>query len=383
LNDELKAIPQYENADRNGRVMLSSVFNYKWNAKHSGRFGGYVNAFAYDTRELLIDSVSDELKYSINARGNTYTWQAFAQMKYRASNKTTILYGAHALALALNRSLSVEPRVSIRQKINQSSTVSMGYGLHSQIQPMGMYFAQDPLTGKRINQSLKLSKSHHFVIAYDRLLNEFLHVKMEAYYQHLFDIPMAVNASSSLAAFNVVENYITEEMANTGIGRNKGIEVTLEQFTHRDMYFLLSLSLYDAKYKATDGVWRNTRFNANSSASFTAGKEMDWNRRGKNRVVGFNLRVLFNDGMRTTPIDAVASAQQQSTVVHEDQLFTTKAKEYFRIDTRVSIRRNFAKATTTLALDIQNTSNYDPTTQKVEVAYQVPLIPVLSYKVEF
>jgi hypothetical protein len=229
------------------------------------------------------------------------------------------------------------------------------------------------------------------VLGYDRMLNPFLHLKLETYYQHLYNIPVAVSPTSAFAAFNVVESYITSPMDNGGLGKNYGVELTFEQYTHRNMYFLLSASLYDSRYRANDGVWRNTRFNANRSATFTAGKEIPWNRNSKKRVVGLNLRVIYNDGMRTTPIDIEASRREQTTIIKEKLLYTTKAKEYFRTDIRLSVRRDYAKTTTTLALDVQNASNhrneygsyFDPTTGQVEVAYQVPLIPILSYKVEF
>lgn len=391
LNDSLVLKRNYEDGDRNGRVTLSSVLNYKWNAKHSGRFGTYLNNYQFNFKELALDTASQNMKYRLNAKGATETAQVFAQMKYRMSERSTFLYGVHGLYLALNGSYSIEPRLAFKTKVNQFSTLSIGYGMHSQMQPLGMYFALNEKTGKKVNSELDFSRAHHFVVGYDRMLNEFIHVKTEVYYQHLYSIPVAAEKSSAFAAFNVVDTYITRPMDNGGIGRNYGFELTLEQYTHNGMYFLLSGSLYDSKYKANDGVWRNTRFNANQSVTFTAGKEYPWNRKDKKRVVGINLRVMYNDGMRTTPIDFAASRDQQTTVLKEDLLYTTKAKAYFRIDARVSVRRDFKRMTSTLALDVQNATNhknefgqyFDPTTSSIQVAYQVPLLPILSYKVQF
>ena len=74
-----------------------------------------------------------------------------------------------------------------------------------------------------------------------------------------------------------------------------------------------------------------------------------------------------------------------------DEGFESQNPYYFRADVRISIKRNYKKATTTLALDIQNVSNrknvggqyFDITTKDIKYWYQAPLIPILSYKVEF
>jgi hypothetical protein len=391
LSDDLDLIREYQDSDNNQKYTLSSILNYKWNARHSGRFGAYLNVQEFQFKEIFLDTADQIMKQRLNASGSTETAQIFAQLKYRVNEQLSLLYGVHALYLGLNGSHSVEPRVALKYKVDAKGTLSLGYGKHSQIQPIGMYFALDERTGKRVNESLDLSRAHHLVLAYDRLIKSYMHVKAEVYFQHLYRIPVDIDPTSAFAAFNVVESYITRAMDNGGIGRNYGLELTVERYTHNNFYFLFSASLYDSRYKANDGVWRNTRFNANRSATLTTGKEYNWNRRGKARVVGCNLRLLYNDGMRTTPIDVVASKEQQTTVVKEDLLFTTKAKEYFRIDARVSVRRDYKKVTTTVALDIQNATNhknehgsyYDPTTDQIEVSYQVPLIPILSYKVEF
>jgi hypothetical protein len=391
LSDELQLVREYQDSDNNHKYTLSSILNYKWNARHSGRYGVYLNKHAFQFKEVFLDTADQIMRQRLNAKGATETAQIFAQMKYRINEQMTLLYGVHALYLRFNGSHSVEPRVAIKYKVDPKASLSLGYGKHSQIQPIGMYFALNESTGKKVNETLDLSRAHHLVLAYDRLIKSYMHVKAEVYFQHLYSIPVDIDPTSAFAAFNVVESYITRAMDNGGLGRNYGLELTVERYTHNNFYYLFSASLYDSRYKANDGVWRNTRFNANRSATLTAGKEYNWNRRGKARVVGCNFRLLYNDGMRTTPIDVAASKEQQTTVVKEDLLFTTKAKEYFRIDVRVSVRRDYKKVTTTVALDIQNATNhkneqgsyYDPTTDQIEVAYQVPLIPILSYKVEF
>jgi hypothetical protein len=235
-----------------------------------------------------------------------------------------------------------------------------------------------------------LNKAQHFVLAFDRALNEHLRVKAETYYQHLYNIPVKNDVTSSLAVSNNEDGYITDPLVNKGVGRNYGLELTLEQFMHHDLYFLLSSSLYDSKYKALDNVWRNSRYNGNYAFSFTAGKEFKSAGR-KNRVFGVNIRTLSSGGFRTTPIDIARSIEEGETKRIESLAYTQQMPGYFRTDLRFSVKRNRLKSTSTLALDIQNVTNrqnlggqyFDAQSGEIKKWYQLPMLPVLSYKVEF
>ena len=108
-------------------------------------------------------------------------------------------------------------------------------------------------------------------------------------------------------------------------------------------------------------------------------------------MLGLNIRTLYNGGFRTTPINVEASVEKGETIYYEDQAYTEQVPAYFRSDLRISLKRNKANSTHTLALDIQNVSNrkniygsyFEPLTGEVKTSYQTPLIPILSYKIEF
>ena len=103
------------------------------------------------------------------------------------------------------------------------------------------------------------------------------------------------------------------------------------------------------------------------------------------------MRTFYSGGLRTTPIDYAKSMQVGQTKYIESEAYTQQVSSYFRTDIRFSVKRNRAKTTTTLALDLQNVTNqkniygnyFDPQSGKVKTAYQFPLLPVLSYKIEF
>jgi hypothetical protein len=383
---------QYRERHANNKLTFSSVLNHKFNARHSIRSGVYFNEYYYNLSQRNRNS-EKIMEEQLNAHGDASTVQLFSQWNFRMNEKLTFNSGVHYLCLNSNQTYSLEPRASVKYNVNEQQSISFGYGMHSQMQPMGIYHAQSlQPDGTYItpNANLKLNKAQHFVLAFDRALNQHLRVKAETYYQHLYNIPVKNDVTSSLAVSNNEDGYITDPLVNKGVGRNYGLELTLEQFMHNDLYFLLSTSLYDSKYKALDNIWRNSRYNGNYAISFTAGKEFKSASR-KNRVFGINIRTLSSGGFRTTPIDIDRSIEDGETKRIESLAYTQQMPGYFRTDLRFSVKKNRLKSTSTLALDIQNVTNrqnlggqyFDAQSGEIKKWYQLPLLPVLSYKVEF
>jgi hypothetical protein len=375
-----------ENRFINKKITLSSVASHKVNARLHMRSGMYLNHLRYNMFQQDEIEQTGEYERTIGAEGSTQSVQLFSQWNYRAGSRWVLNGGLHYYRLLLNQSQSLEPRASVQYELTESQTLSLGYGLHSQMQPLGTYFVTH--SALQTNRQLDLTRSHHLVAGYDRALSPHLRVKLETYFQHLFDIPVGTAPGSTFALINSEWGFATEPLANEGIGRNYGAELTLEQFTHKNVYFLLSTSLYQSEYKALDDIWRSTRFNGRYSVAFTAGKDF----MGSNhRTYGVNFRTLWMGGLRETPIDVEQSMEKGETVRHEHLAFTQKVPDYFRTDLRLSMQRNREKSTHTLALDVQNTTNhqnifgryFDPKEGKVKNWYQMPLLPILSYKVEF
>jgi outer membrane receptor protein involved in Fe transport len=135
-------------------------------------------------------------------------------------------------------------------------------------------------------------------------------------------------------------------------------------------------------------VWRNTRFNGKHAISFTAGKEFN---RKKNRVLGLNIRTIYTGGFWTTPIDEAKSIETGETQYIESLAYTEQLPDYFRTDFRISLKRNRPHSTTILSLDIQNVTNrknlggqyFDAKSGEIKKWYMLPLLPILSYKIEF
>lgn len=390
LDQEYKPQLRYSEDYLQTRLTSTSTFTTKFNSRHSLRAGVIMNHIGFDLSQKYRDTPLEEFTTILDAKDQMITLQGFSQWQFKVTEKITLNAGVHSLSVLINNTNSIEPRTSIRYELNEKQNVSLAYGLHSQAQPTGIYFVTPGNSTESPNKDLGLSRSHHLVAGYDRMLGKNLHVKTEAYYQSLFDIPVSSDTNSTLAIINNQYGFITDSLVNEGTGRNYGLELTLEKFLSQGYYFLLSGSLYQSEYRALDGVWRNTRFNGNYASSFTAGKEIKIGKE-KKRILGINLKVLYAGGLRHTPIDETASRAVGFGVYQEDKAFTLKNADYMRADLRFSLKRNRQKTTSIISLDIQNATNrknvggqyYDKDKKEVQTWYQAPLIPILSYRLEF
>jgi hypothetical protein len=394
LSSDFNPYPTYNEKFGQTKYTLSSTLTYKFNSRHSIRTGAIVNQLFYGLNQKYLNDSTNLFVTQLNSKGKTQTIQAFGQWNYRITEKLTLNTGMHFLLLTLNNTYSVEPRASLKYAINNRQSVTLGYGLHSQIQPIGVYFADFELpNGNRYrpNEKLGLSKAQHLVVGYDRMLTENLHIKVEGYYQHLYNLPVSSNPNSTFCLVNNQYGFVIDTLVNKGKGRNMGAEVTFEQFLNKGFYFLLSSSVYNSMYKAQDNVWRNTRYNGNYNFSLTAGKEFTLSEKRKKRIIGINIKTLYAGGLRNTPVNVAESIARGEAVYYQDQAYTQKNKDYYRIDVRFSLKRNYKKLTSTVALDIQNVTNrqnvggtyFDVAKGSVKTWYQTPLIPILSYRLEF
>lgn len=392
-NDLSTMIKDYEEKFLQSKFTLSSVYTRKFNSRNNIRTGIILNQLNYRmTQKDQVDT--NVLITRILEKGNTQTANAFFQWNHKFTDKLTTNIGAHYFQLALNNTWSLEPRASVKYDINPKHNISMGYGLHSQLQPLGIYFSrQQQSDGSSVqpNKNLELSKAHHIVLGYDWNITSFSHIKTEVYYQHLFNVAISKDKNNTFSVLNVYNGYNTEPLNNNGLGRNYGVELTYERFMHKNLYYLLAASLYNSEYRASNGNWYSTRYNTNQAITLTIGKEWTLSEKRKGRVIGFNIKSMYMGGWRTTPIDIDKSKQKGETVYVTSRSFELQNPYYYRLDLRVSLKRNYKHLTSTLALDLQNATNrknvggeyFDLNTNTIKYWYQAPLIPILSYRIEF
>lgn len=386
----------YTNASGQGKNSLGLIFNHKFNSRHLLKAGGYFDRLFFNLDEKFWSRRTQSYFQQADYSGATYLLQPFVHWQFKYSKKLSFNSGLHYQHFLLNSSVSVEPRLGIKWETGRH-TLSLGYGRHSQLPPTNMFFAQteaDPNASG--NQDLGFLKSDHFVLGYDFGLNPFSRIKLEVYYQHLSDIPIDAD-KSSYSVLNQGANFyfdFPDFLVNEGGGSNYGIEFTLERFLERGFYYLVTASLFESKYTASDGNTYNTAFNGNYNFTSLAGYENDlFKGRNKGAQLTFtsNARFTLNGGQRYTPFDLELSKLAGTGVLDATQTFESKFEDYWRIDTRFGIKRNGNRVTHELAIELQNltgrknvfTVQYNPDTEEVEELYQLGFLPLLQYRLYF
>jgi hypothetical protein len=234
-------------------------------------------------------------------------------------------------------------------------------------------------------------RAHHAGFSINQIFPGNIRLRLEPYLQYLFDVPSATSPESTYSLINESSSFEQEEMANIGEGLNYGVEVTFEKFFSNNIFFLLSGALYDSRFRMNNGgpdVWYDTRWNSNFNTALTAGKEWALQR---NRILELGSRVLYSGGARFTHIDSRRSKIECRAVFDDELAFTDQIKNFFRMDLRVSLRKNNPSHTWKLSLDIQNLTNYqnptrpayDTWSNEVTFGFNTSIIPVISYTIDF
>ncbi|WP_353721670.1 carboxypeptidase-like regulatory domain-containing protein [Dyadobacter sp. 676] len=386
----------YQQKFVNQALRLSSLYNYKLNARNTVRLGVIINHLDFD----LFDKDNEDGPYEINVNrnGNTQLFQAYAQWKSRLTPTVTLNAGLHGMLLALNNRSSVEPRLGLRWAVAPRSTVSFGAGLHSKTESISTYFAQVKVSDDKtdlLNKSLKLTKSAHLVAGYEFRPSASWRILAETYYQHHYNIPIGpANTTTPYllhnSQLNEISGFVSDSLTSDGKGRSYGLELTVEKSLTAGIYLMSTTSLYQSKYTGRDGIERDSRFNGKYVQNFLAGKE--W-RVGKNKtnIFAANIKLLAAGGNRTTPVDLKKSREKGRTERDWSRSYSEQLPAYFRTDLRVSYTKNKKRTTSTISLDLQNATNrlnalesyYNKREDRVKVVTQTGLLPVLNYRLEF
>ena len=397
-NDELGTNGEFY-LDDEGKIAkvtgrVATTLNHKFDAQNKIRVGAIYSHHAYDMDLSYFNEELDRRQTELKQKGDAGVMQAFASWQLRPTEDITITSGFHFLHFNLNNAQSIEPRVGLRWKLDSRNVITAGFGMHSKVESLTNYFAEryrPDGTSYQPNLDLGLQKARHYVLGFEHNFNPNLYFKTELYYQELYDLPVEYDVNSSFSLVNSSEWFTDRILVNEGTGANYGIEMTLERFFDRGFFYMLTASLYDSKYTALDGVQRDTRYNGQYVGNVLFGKEMPYGKAEKNRTLSINARVSLIGGKRYTPIDLEASIAEGGQVRDDSKIFGAKGDDVFLANLAVSFRRERANSTHELKFDVQNATNnqavvreyYDSEEQKIVNSTQLPLLPVISYRIAF
>ena len=372
--------------NRSNDISFQSFVNKRFSPLHRNQTGFKMRLMNYDIN--LKEAITNGIE-PVELVSNS-GWSQLISLYSNSSITThnfTVNLGVSGQYFALNKELFVEPRLGLSYMISQKHSLSIGYGLHSRMEPLQTYFVHTS-PDQQGNKNLGLARAHHFVLAYDRDLTDKLHLKIEPYFQHLFNVPMVAGTNTSILN-NQQDWFVTDNYINDGVGQNYGVDLTLEQYIDNGFYYLVSGSIFQSKFKNTN-EWYNTRYNKNFLANLLIGKEFRIGK-SKQNLLSFNTRISYQGGDRYSRIDDQTSSQLQEVIFDDSIPFSEQVDPTLLSSFTVNYEWYRSKTTHKLSLKVINATGfkeygghvYNIINQQAEEFREAIIIPNISYKIMF
>lgn len=371
-------------------ITYSTLVNRKFSKKFSMGGGGIARVIFNSIDAFRIDEDGDTDRDSLDFFGNLI--QGFVQAQYNPTNNLRIAGGVYSQVFLFNNSYSIEPRLSLRWYFLPRHSLYVSGGMHSQTLPIEVYAHKDDEDEEELN--LDFMRSVHALLGYQFVVSEAWRIKVDAYYQHHYKIPISPDQGNfsllqygSLFPFAHVDSFLS-----IGTGRNYGVELSIEKLFDKGYYILFNAAYNKATTRGFDGVHRPSPFAPLYVLRLAAGKEF---KIGKNKVNRFSIDLKANhyNFRNTLSVNEQASAQYSTTIYHTDNGYIEKLPPYFRLDLRLAFIFNSQKANIThrLAFDFLNVTNqknvlgyyYNTVNQATTPYYNFPVYLDILYQFRF
>jgi hypothetical protein len=372
-------------------------FKHKFGMRHSNITGLSYNTTAHDWRAEKYSFNQNRQLVLMDGSGRSNLFQAYTQSKFSLTDKFEILAGVHFLHYDVTNQHTIEPRVSLNYQLNSKHSLSLSSGMHSQVENYATYLYEETNTmGETVfpNKNLGLAKAIHYIIGYKGKVFTNHRLRIEAYYQQLYNVLVDSFAFSTI---NLEELSDLRALTNGGTGQNYGIDVGFERYTDNGLYYIFNASFWRSYYTGGDGIQRSSAFDNKFNLRFIVGKEYKLRasatKKGVDRFRAFSWNESFNvlGGQVYTPLDFVNSKLEQETIYDESLAFTQTGETLLFLDFNFSYTINKKERKTVWAIQIKNLLNngnalyreYDTVLDQEVVVKSTSFFPNLYYRLEF
>lgn len=390
FNNEHTLAPLNSIKNTNWNFVLSTLVNVKINARHTNRTGVVVTGMMYDL--LLRNSIANNTEPTaiVNAKGFSTLISAYTNSVVNLTDQLLMNLGVNAQIFTLNNNFTIEPRLGFKWQFKPAQSISIAYGLHSRLEKLNYYYNNDLTTGEiAVNKALDFSKAHHLVLAYNLNITDEIHLRIEPYFQYLYNVP--VIDDSSFSFINLQNDwFFARKLENTGEGINYGLDITLEKYLSKGYYFMFTASVFNSRYKGGDGIWRNTRYNRNFLFNFLIGKEWQVGKKKQN-TISLNTRLGLQGGDRYSPVNESLTLAKKEVVYDETNAFSKQLKPSLTLHFTAAYKVNLKKTAHEVAIKVINVTQqkdffgyqYNFRNNSIVPQSEAVFIPNISYKIEF
>ena len=298
--EQMTKMPDMLGRNASWNVIITTQHKHKFSSRYTMQNGFEHRHMDFCTWLDYIQTVGGPLYRVYDSNGNTGLTRIYTNHKVALSQKFSTVAGVNMMWFNLINQILVEPRVSFQYKISPSSTISLAYALNSRKESTDTYFVLSRNNQKQnVNSDLGLTRSHHISASFAQRLGENAMLKIEPYWQYVFDVPVEQGTTYSIINHNLF--YQDRMLVNEGAGRNYGIDLTLERYLKDGLYGMFTATIFKSEYRDAQGDWHHTRHDRTWITNILGGKEWMVGKDRKN-VFGLNGRLTLMGGDRYTPM---------------------------------------------------------------------------------
>ena len=389
-DEQMAKTPGMDGRNADWNVIISAQHQQKLSSRYTMQNGFEHRHLAFNTWLDWIHEVGGPLYRVYESNGYTGLTRLYSSHKLALSNRLSTVAGVNVMWFNLNNQWLVEPRVSVQYKTSLSSTLSLAYALNSRKESTDTYFVM--MDGKNPNEDLGLTCSHHISASFAQRLGENAMLKVEPYWQWLFDVP--VEEGTTYSIINHRSFFQDRALVNEGAGCNFGIDLTLERYLKDGFYGMLTATLFKSEYRDAQGEWHHSRHDRGYITNILGGKEWMVGKSRKN-VLGVNGRLTLMGGDRYTPIpegitfEDVAKRADKS-IPEADGVDPYSAQMGMNVGYAFSVKYTINKKHTShhfimeyLQMRTFQGQTFDLSTHEIVDKYTSLTFPNIAYRVEF
>ncbi|MBN2105404.1 TonB-dependent receptor [bacterium] len=362
-------------------LKLRNVSHMRLHPNHGVEFGldgkylwSDYNNWIHATTNALGDSIPElRIKNDLNASKAggfiNYTLQAISGMDLNI--------GVRADYFSIPDRLTWSPRLSLSYRITNRTTLNASGGRFYQNLPLLL------ISRNESNRTLHDMTSVHYILGLEYLLTENTRLTAEFYHKAYDHFPVD---PSQPGLFLIDEGYqfAQSKCVDTGKAQTWGMELMVQKKLARKLYGLASVSVFKARYRGTDGLWRNRKYDNQWIFSLEGGYKpcQKWE---------FSLRWIAAGGGPYTPLDLDASRQYHRMVQDKNRINQARYPDYHSMNIRVDRRFSFRSSNLIFYLSVWNVYNqknvaeyfWNDREQKQEAIYQWLIMPIFGLEHEF
>ncbi len=273
------------------------------------------------------------------------------------------------------------PRAALTWRPTATLSVSGTWGRYHQQVPL-VFTVNVPA-----NAGLVPMQSDHSVLAARWTPRDNLLLSAEVFDRQYRDYPVARDYVQLSLANTGVQNRVDQllfPMSSTGTGRSRGLELFAQQKFTGSTYGQISYTRSEVEHRARDGQWRPGGYDAPNffTAIFGVKRGAKWE---------YSTRASYSSGRPLTPLNTVASLQQNRQVFDLQRFNQDRTPAYARLDVRIDRRFLIRGTWLSTYLDIQNITNrenrsvqlWNTKTRRAEWQEQIAFFPVIGLNWKF